>query len=331
MQTGSAANLDKPLANGAGHTFLSYSTKDKAAAQAVCAALERRGIGVWMAPRDIPPGSSYAASIVEAIDSARVLVLVFSAAANDSQDIEREVQRADAKRLKIVPFRIEDVEPKASLAYFLPSRQYLDAFTPPIEARYDELSAVVRSIAPAPGPAPSGDIKPPPPPPSPQRSQRSLTALAVIVGLLIASGLVAWQWPRPTPAPAPAPPAPVQSDDKPKPNPDKPAPSPPSPSDSGDFGIIFGTETDPKSAMTEINIARQLPDSPHPILYKKNRQWMSIVSFSSAETRDQQLKTFRAKFPKADPKSVKLSSLCPNSRLISAEAADMAEQRDCGS
>ena len=146
--------------------FLSYSTKDKTAAEAVCVALERRGVGVWMAPRDIPPGSSYAASIVEAIDSARVLVLIFSAAANGSQDIEREVQRANSKRLKIVPFRIEDVEPKASLAYFLPSRQYLDAFRPPMEARYDELSEVVRKIAPAaqPSPTPSGDVKPPPPP-----------------------------------------------------------------------------------------------------------------------------------------------------------------------
>jgi hypothetical protein len=149
-----------------GHdVFLSYSTKDKTAAEAVCVALERRGDGVWMAPRDIPPGSSYAASIVEAIDSARVLVLVFSAAANGSQDVEREVQRADSKRLKIVPFRIEDVEPKASLAYFLPSRQYLNAFMPPMEARYDELSEVVRKVAPAaqPSPMPSGDVKPPPP------------------------------------------------------------------------------------------------------------------------------------------------------------------------
>lgn len=190
-----------------GHdVFLSYSTKDKTAAEAVCVALEQRGVGVWMAPRDIPPGSSYAASIVEAIDSARVLVLVFSAAANGSQDVEREVQRADSKRLKIVPFRIEDVEPKASLAYFLPSRQYLNAFMPPMEARYDELSEVVRKVAPAaqPSPMPSGDVKPPPPR-SPQRSQRFLPVLAGIVGLLVVSALVAWLLQRPNPAPEPPP------------------------------------------------------------------------------------------------------------------------------
>jgi TIR domain len=316
--------------------FLSYSTKDKTAAEAVCVALERRGVGVWMAPRDIPPGSSYAASIVEAIDSARVLVLIFSAAANGSQDIEREVQRADSKRLKIVPFRIEDVEPKASLAYFLPSRQYLDAFRPPMEARYDELSEVVRKIAPAaqPSPTPSGDVKPPPLP-SPQRPQRFLPVLAGIVGLLVVSALVAWLLQRPNPAPEPTPvrPPPIASNDEPAPNPDKSAPrtaSPANPSDSGNFSIIFGTESDPKSAMNEINTARQFPNSPHPVLYKKSGQWMSIVSFDTQEMRDQQLKSFKAKFPKADPKPLKLSSLCPNSRLVSAETADMAEQRDCG-
>ncbi len=66
------------------------------------------------------------------------------------------------------------------------------------------------------------------------------------------------------------------------------------------------------------------------ILYKKGGQWMSIVSFDTAEMRDQQLKTFKERFT-TNPRPLKLSSVCPNSRLISAETADIAEQRDCGS
>ena len=252
-----------------------------------------------------------------------------------SQDIEREVQRADAKRLKIVPFRIEDVEPKASLAYFLPSRQYLNAFSPLTEACYDELTEVVRRMVPAqPSPTPSGDVKPLPRPVA-ATPPRFLPVLAAIVGLLVLSALVAWPFlrPNPAPAPTPVPPRPAQANDESKPNPDKPALSPLSPAnppDSGNFSIIFGTESDPKSAMNEINTAKQFPNSPHPILYKKSGQWMSIVSFDTPEMRDQQLKTFKAKFPKVDPKPLKLSSVCPNSRLMSAETADMAEQRDCG-
>ena len=36
--------------------FLSYSSKDKAVADAACAVLERGGVRVWIAPRDILPG-----------------------------------------------------------------------------------------------------------------------------------------------------------------------------------------------------------------------------------------------------------------------------------
>jgi hypothetical protein len=188
-------------------------------------------------------------------------------------------------------------------------------------------------MAPAqPSPARAADLKPPPL--SPPRAPRLLPVLAGIVGILIVS--VAWllMGRNPVPEPTPVRPQPIPSNDEPRPNSDKPAPSPPSPanpSDSGNFSIIFGTENDPKSAMYEINKAKQLPNSPHPILYKKSGQWMSIASFDTPEMRDQQLKTFRARFSDARPQPLKLSSLCPNSRLISAETADMAEQRDCGS
>lgn len=36
--------------------FISYASSDKPVADAVCAALEQRGIRCWIAPRDILPG-----------------------------------------------------------------------------------------------------------------------------------------------------------------------------------------------------------------------------------------------------------------------------------
>jgi len=62
--------------------FISYSSKDKPAADAVCATLESRGIRCWIAPRDVLPGEEYAAALVNAIHESRLLVLVFSAGAN---------------------------------------------------------------------------------------------------------------------------------------------------------------------------------------------------------------------------------------------------------
>jgi hypothetical protein len=47
--------------------FVSYSSRDQAAAQAICAALETAGIRCWIAPRDIEAASQWGGSIVGAV------------------------------------------------------------------------------------------------------------------------------------------------------------------------------------------------------------------------------------------------------------------------
>jgi hypothetical protein len=126
--------------------FISYPHEDKAAADEACAALERAGIGCWIAPRDVAPGTAWAASIIEALDRCRVMVLIFSSHANDSQQIHREVQRAFDRAIPVVPLRIENVEPTQSLAYFLGSVHWLDAFTPPLAAHFERLGVAVRTF-----------------------------------------------------------------------------------------------------------------------------------------------------------------------------------------
>src|SRR5271163_455626 len=74
--------------------FVSYSHHDKPQADAVCATLEAKGIRCWIAPRDVIPGQEWGAAIVDAIQSSRVMVLVFSSHANASPQIRREVQLA---------------------------------------------------------------------------------------------------------------------------------------------------------------------------------------------------------------------------------------------
>jgi hypothetical protein len=126
--------------------FLSYSSKDKFAADAACAVLERYGIRVWMAPRDILPGMEWGASIIAAINTARVMVLVFSGNANESKQVRLEVERAINKSLPVIPFRIEDVEPSAALELFISASHWLDAFTKPMEQHLDRLAEVVRRV-----------------------------------------------------------------------------------------------------------------------------------------------------------------------------------------
>jgi hypothetical protein len=126
--------------------FISYSTQDKTAADAACAALEAAGIRCWIAPRDIPPGTPWSASIVRAIDQCRAMVLVYSSHANGSAQVHREVDRAFSRGVPVVPLRIEDVEPADGLAYFLSSVHWLDALTPPIEEHLKKLAATIIAL-----------------------------------------------------------------------------------------------------------------------------------------------------------------------------------------
>jgi hypothetical protein len=149
--------------------FISYSHVDKATADAACATLEKAGIRCWIAPRDITPGAEWGAAIVKAIDECRVIVLIFSASANGSRQIRREVERAINTGVPLVPVRIEDVPPTESLAYFMSTVHWLDALTPPIEQHLQRLAESIKGLlqmgTPA-GPAVAAGAGLPPPPPA---------------------------------------------------------------------------------------------------------------------------------------------------------------------
>ena len=126
--------------------FLSYSAQDKATAEAACAALEGAGLKCWIAPRDIFAGQEWSAAIVEGIENSQVLVLLFSANANTSKQVLREVERAVAKGIPILPFRLAELTPTKALEYFISSHHWLDAYPPPLEAHFQRLEATIRQL-----------------------------------------------------------------------------------------------------------------------------------------------------------------------------------------
>src|SRR5436190_423576 len=77
----------------------------------VRAYLEGRGLPCWMAPRDVPPGANWGEAIVDAIGRSRAMVLLFSAHADRSAQVLREVERAVSKGVPVVPLRIENLIP----------------------------------------------------------------------------------------------------------------------------------------------------------------------------------------------------------------------------
>jgi hypothetical protein len=126
--------------------FISYSSKDKNAADAVCATLEARKIRCWIAPRDVPPGKSWPAAIVEAIHASQVFVLVFSNGSNNSTQVIREVGEAVGNSIPILPLRIEDVEPSQEMSYFIKITHWLDAMTLPLEQHLGKLADSVMAL-----------------------------------------------------------------------------------------------------------------------------------------------------------------------------------------
>lgn len=139
--------------------FISYSRKNKNTADAVCNALESSGIRCWIAPRDILPGKEWGEAIVNAISESKAMVLIFSAASNESQQVLREVERAVNKNVIIIPFRIEDVVPTKSMEYFLYSTHWLDALTPDMSKHIDQLCSTVVNLIGTEKPTVSDDPK----------------------------------------------------------------------------------------------------------------------------------------------------------------------------
>jgi hypothetical protein len=126
--------------------FISYSSKDKTTADAASAALENAGIRCWIAPRDILPGEEYGEALATALDGCKVMVLIFSASANASPQIRREVERVVSRGMPVVPLRIENVLPTKAMSYFVGSVHWLDALTPPLERHLHQLARAVQAL-----------------------------------------------------------------------------------------------------------------------------------------------------------------------------------------
>src|SRR3954464_13241570 len=106
--------------------FISHSSADAETAQALVTDFENRNISCWMAPRDIPMGSSYHEEIVQAIENSRAVPLLFSNAANKGEHVLREVELAAQGKKPILPLRIDVSEPAGGLKYMLANKQWVE-------------------------------------------------------------------------------------------------------------------------------------------------------------------------------------------------------------
>lgn len=119
--------------------FVSYSSEDKSVADAVVAALEKRGIRCWYAPRDIEAGTDWGESITRAISDSNLMLLIFSKNSNQSKRVLDEIYYSISEGKTILPFRIENLDPSGAMRLHLSSRHWLDAYDPSWEAHINKL------------------------------------------------------------------------------------------------------------------------------------------------------------------------------------------------
>jgi hypothetical protein len=127
--------------------FISYASSDFAYASSICEHLEENGWHCWIAPRDINRSTlSYPEAINLALTQTRAVVVLVSDTANLSVHIPRELDLALARRLYIVPVRLQDVVPGGQLTYLLATCQWLNAYNRDLPDAMQELLTRLRAF-----------------------------------------------------------------------------------------------------------------------------------------------------------------------------------------
>jgi hypothetical protein len=137
--------------------FISHASQDFNAADRIRALLEDRGINCWIAPRDIPAGSSYGEEIIKAIDQCAVTLLVFTDKANQSRAVANELELSFARERVILPVRLEKIEPSSNIEFWLSRTQWVDAFEVPLRRRIQDILPIIAAAS-------QGQPSPPVPP-----------------------------------------------------------------------------------------------------------------------------------------------------------------------
>jgi hypothetical protein len=176
--------------NSGADVFISHSSHDRELGESLCSFLEERNIRCWIAPRDINPnaGKDYAQSIIDGIQSCKLMVVIFNKYANESLFVKKELERALHYKLTILPFKTDNTTPTKSLELYLSTIHWLDATKGKAENYFDELYKNCCSLLP--------DLPPPPPPP-PSRYNVKRTALYIMVLSLVVIIFLIWKVSQP--------------------------------------------------------------------------------------------------------------------------------------
>lgn len=122
--------------------FISYSSHDKESVMGLCNYLEQHNLRCFVAHRDIPRGVVWAKTIVEAIESSRMMIVVFSKSFNESEQVDREIELACEAKMPILSVRLSSDVYTGVKRYYLNNINWIDAFPEPSRVYGDVLHSI---------------------------------------------------------------------------------------------------------------------------------------------------------------------------------------------
>src|SRR5262245_43355762 len=138
--------------------FLSHASADADLAVNICESLESRGVSCWIAPRDVSYADTYGPAIERGVRESEVFVILVSAAADQSDHVQRETVIAVETHKRIIPIMVKTNAPGPRLSYWLAGWQRFVCPTAPDAQFFESLAAAVRNEG-----APAAHVRTQPP------------------------------------------------------------------------------------------------------------------------------------------------------------------------
>lgn len=88
--------------------FICYATPDLDTAKKFYIHFKKANIKAWLAPKRLHPGDNWKEKIVEGLDKSALLFLLWSKAAAESENVEREISLAVEEKLAIVRVNLDE-------------------------------------------------------------------------------------------------------------------------------------------------------------------------------------------------------------------------------
>lgn len=127
--------------------FISFSFADQKVVETIAnLLLSKHGITYWICTQDIRGGEYYKEAIVDAIEAAKVFLLIQSESSVVSTEVPKEVDIAFGCQKTIVPFVIDRSTLAGNLRYDLSGIHRIDASRPTLEERVAELAKHLQLI-----------------------------------------------------------------------------------------------------------------------------------------------------------------------------------------